>query len=934
MKNQGGKIFLILGILLCSGFFIAQKCQAAAAGEVVINEIAWMGSIKDNVKNSYDEWIELKNLSDENIDFTGWIIEYGLATSTTTIKLDSGTNKIITKGGYFLLEKSNSKGNLTELADLPSYHGGSLDNNNGGFLELKDSEGKLIDAVYCLSGWENGSSVSYATMSRDNNGLWCSSANPGGTPKAANDCVGGSSAPETPESPPAESGGSSAPVYRYGDVLINEFSSNPGAGENEWVELYNPSGGEISLDGWTIADGSAAETILSGGFSEDNYYFFVLEKPKGALNNDGDEIILYSDKRNLIDRVVYGKYGEQPANNAPAPDKGESTALKIDGQKSLFDKDGFAVSAAPTKGKPNIISAPENSGDSAPAAASAATAGDIAITEIFPNPRGGDREGEFIELYNPSDKETDLTGWRIEIEGGKIFEFGKFFNPTRTLAAGGYFALYRPESNLILNNNGGKIRLVAPGKSKAAQLLEYGPAAEGLSFADTEKIDLKNAASSTKIFLRNSLMLNRWVWSETPTPGRANQIKTANHQPQADFSAPDKIITGAPMIFDASDSFDEDGDGLSFAWDFGDGARLSLETPAHVFLKPGNYKIKLTAGDGENFSTVEKNIKVSGFDFSPKEKAANKTAIILPENPANEAAENKIAGITAGDYGPAKISGVKAPRKKNSPAAPAADKKTSPPLVSAAAVSPASGQIAPQASISRLKLGAAWKISGAVVVLPGTFGVQYFYILPAAGTPAAKIYNYYKDFPKLEIGDLIEVSGVIGGSAADKYLKTKNAANIKILGKAGAPEPEKITAAGFKEENLGKFAQVQGEVEGKNGQSIFLNDGRGKFELYLKEGAGIDGKKIKAGQKITAAGLLSKVSGALAILPRGEADLIIATSSENAESGQILGAATGSPEWTLPARENNSKPLIYMLVAAGGIIIVLAGWLAKKYISK
>jgi hypothetical protein len=901
MKYLGGKIFLILGVLLCSGFFVTQKCQAATAGDLVVNEISWMGS----AANVNAEWIELKNLSSADIDLSGWTLN--AADGQPKINL-SGT---IPAGGYFLLERQTSNDTVPGVAADLIYTGAL--GNSGEVLELKDGAGILIDKVDASAGWLAGDNTTKQTQERKDDGSWQSSVNPGGTPKAANDCAGGSSAPETPAPPPEDDSGGSAPVYRYGDVLINEFVSDPLTGENEWVELYNPSGGKISLDGWTVSDGTGAETPLSGGFAEDNYYFFVAEKFKGALNNDGDEIILYSDMHNLIDKVVYGKFGDQPGNNAPAPGKGESTALKTDGRKVIFDKDGYAVTATPTKGKTNIISAPVSAGDTT-ATTSTESSAAVAITEIFPNPVGSDREGEFIEFYNSTDKEIDLTGWRIEIKGGRIFEFGKFFNPTRTLAAGEYFALTRPVSNLVLDNNGGTIRLYAPGKSRAAQSLEYGLAAEGLSFVDTEKINLKNAASSTKNFLRNSLLLNRWVWSQTPTPGAPNQIRIANQEPKVNFSAPDKIVTGAPMIFDASDSFDEDGDALSFAWDFGDGAQLNLETPAHVFLRPGSYTIKLVASDGENFSTAEKIIKVTGASFGNEAVLGEK--IVANKTP-----------LTVKNYLPAKKTII-----RSAPLAVASKNN----LVSKVAIAAATPKVEPDisgAEINKLKLGAVRNFSGTVIVLPGIYGSQYFYLLPATGTPAIKIYSYYKDFPALKLGDYVSVSGIIGGSAADKYLKTKSSADIKIISPGAAPEPELITAAGFKEENLDKLVQAEGEFEGKNGSTITLFDGQADFNLYLKNSTGVSAAGFKAGQKITATGLLAKVSGGIALLPRAQADLVLVSSGDDV-AGQILGAATGSSAWTLPERKNNSQPLIYCLIAGGGIIIILAGLLVKKYLSK
>lgn len=905
MKYFGGKIFLILilGLGLCPSFFIAKKCSADSLA--AINEICWMGS----TASANDEWLELKNLSSAEIDLSGWTLN--AADGAPKINL-SGT---IPAGGYFLLERTSDDSAPDAAADL--IYTGSL-GNSGEILELKDGAGNLVEAIDASLGWPAGDNDTKQTMERKADGVWQTSFLSGGTPKAANSGEIGNQEPNDqgingqPQGDNAGGvgGGSGSTVnigVSYGMVVINEFVSSPGTGESEWIELYNRGGGELSLDGWTIADGSGAATILSGGFGEDDYYFFVAEKPKGALNNAGDEIVLSDGRQNVIDKIVYGKYGDQPENNAPAPGKGESGALKIDGQKSLSDKESFAISAAPTKGGTNIIQAPENNTEVLAETPATAAPSKILITEIFPNPIGADHAGEFIEFFNSSDKEVDLAGYRIEVENGRVFEFGKFFKASRVLKAGEYFALYRLESNLILNNNGGKIRLFAPGKTKAAQLLEYGPASEDASFSDTENLDLKNISSSTKSFLQNSLITSRWVWSDAPTPGRANQIKIANRPPRISLSAPEKIVTGALAVFDASDSFDEDGDALSYVWDFGDGVPIGLETPAHIFYKPGNYKIKLTVSDGQNPAVLEKIFKVSGADLSPKE---------------NIAADNSLI-----------VLGKKIVQEKKSSAVFAGAKKISPPIVKAAAAK-AVTKSAPEVSINNLKLKASWKFSGTVVVLPGTFGAQYFYAVSETGAPAVKIYNYYKDFPPLAIGDKIQAVGVVGGPEADKYLKTKRQADIKILGQAENIAPEKITAAGFKEDNLGKFVSAEGEAESKSETEIVLDDGIGKINLRLKAGAKIDSKKIKAGQKITAVGLLSRVSGALAILPRGDFDLIAATSSLEDTAGFVLGAATVSSEWALPAREKKSSPLIYGLIIAGGAIIVLAGFFTKKYLFK
>jgi PKD repeat protein len=732
-----------------------------------------------------------------------------------------------------------------------------------------------------------------------------------------------------------------------GDVVINEIAWM-GSADNanaEWMELRNLSGTEIDLSGWTLnaADGTP-KINLSGNISAGGY--FLLERTSdssapgatadliysGALTNGGEILELKNGEGNLIDKI-------DASSGWPAGDNVAKQTMerKNDGswQNSIAsggtpkaENDEASGNSAPTASdnnnssketSSNIISTPENSTRAAEPS-SAKPKGDVYITEILPNPSGADGEGEFIELHNYSDKEIDLAGWRIEVEGGRSFEFGKFLNLKKVLSAQEYFALFRRDSNLILDNNGGTIRLFKPDKTRPEQILQYGPAPEGLSFCDTTAINLVNTNASTKKFLANSLSVGQWVWNTAYTPGAPNQIKTLNHSPVPNFSLSVKIIAGEPVDFDASDSFDEDGDALSYQWDFGDGVQLNSETPEHIFLRPGNYQVKLTASDGQESVVIKKTINVGGvslFDDSaaPEEIVVNEAPIVLPAVGTQYLAFQSAPPNSAGA-----VAGVK--------------------IYSATAAPQKSATV----SLAKYKLGTGLKISGTVIVLPGIFGVQYFYIIEDSplgrGVDAPggdgeglviKIYNYYKDFPKLALGDVIEVTGVVSGSATDKYLKTKTAADIKILGKAEAPAPKKITVAGFKEENLDKFVQIEGEVQEKNGSQISLANGTGTISVYLKSNTGISAASFKAGEKITITGLLSKVSGKLAILPRGQFDIAAASSSAGTPDIAFL-QSTGSPDWTLPARENNRQGIFYFLLVIAFFLIfsAIVFWKRKK----
>jgi PKD repeat protein len=589
------------------------------------------------------------------------------------------------------------------------------------------------------------------------------------------------------------------------------------------------------------------------------------------------------------------------------------------------ENNGADVNSAPTASdnnnssretSSNIISTPENSTRAAEPS-SAKPKGDVYITEILPNPSGADQDGEFIELYNSSDKEIDLIGWRIEVEGGRSFEFGKFLSLKKVLSTQSYFALFRRDSNLILDNNGGTIRLFKPNKTRPAQILQYGPAAPGLSFCDTTAINLVNTNFSTKKFLANSLSVGQWVWNTAYTPGAPNQIKTLNHPPAPNFSSPIKISAGEPVDFDASDSFDEDGDALFYQWDFGDGVQLNSETPEHIFLRPGNYQVKLTTSDGQESTVIKKMINVGGASLfnnqsEPEEAAIDKLPTVLPAVGTQYFASQSVSQ-TANSKQPSAGKTIK-----------------SSPKVAGVKIPPATITQTLGLSLNKYKLGVALKKFGTVIVLPGVFGVQYFYILDDTGA-TVKIYNYYKDFPKLTLDNSIEVSGVVGGSATDKYLKTKTATDIKILGKAEVPAPEKITAAGFKEENLNKFVQIEGEVQEKNGSQISLANGMGTISIYLKSNTGISAASFKAGEKIIVTGLLSKVSGKLALLPRGQFDIATASSTSGTQDVAFL-QSTGSPDWTMPARDNNPKPILYFLLVVAFFLIfsAIVFWRRKK----
>lgn len=149
----------ILENVLESGVW-EDEIPVVSAGDVVINEIMWMGSKDDNdTSHSGDEWIELRNMTSHEIDIGKWEIENAKsANKTYTIP----ASRSIPAFGYFLIanhpEESNES-DLNVIVNQPNANT-SFHNNydSNGQLVLKDNNGNIIDITPLpdSSDWPSG----------------------------------------------------------------------------------------------------------------------------------------------------------------------------------------------------------------------------------------------------------------------------------------------------------------------------------------------------------------------------------------------------------------------------------------------------------------------------------------------------------------------------------------------------------------------------------------------------------------------------------------------------------------------------------------------------------------------------------------------------------------------------------------------------------
>ena len=183
-------------LLIALSLIFPPVILANSSPEVVINEIAWMGTKIENVesKNWWRyEWLELYNNTDQSISLEGWRVELSRTETDWTLNLKG----LVGPESYYLIVSSDK---ISADYDLSYKNLGGKFNNAGQKIVLRNAEGSVIDSLDCHASakWFAGNNSTKQTMERKNSLLsgsdannWQTSQNSGGTPKAPNSLIAG-----------------------------------------------------------------------------------------------------------------------------------------------------------------------------------------------------------------------------------------------------------------------------------------------------------------------------------------------------------------------------------------------------------------------------------------------------------------------------------------------------------------------------------------------------------------------------------------------------------------------------------------------------------------------------------------------------------------------------------------------------------------------
>jgi hypothetical protein len=260
------------------------------------------------------------------------------------------------------------------------------------------------------------------------------------------------------------------------DVLVNEVLSHTDPPQVDAIELVNATDAPIDLGGWYLSDSFEnflkyqipAGTILPAGgylvFDEYDFNWSAGVDPNdfGLNSYHGDDVwLMAADAAGNLTRFV-----DHVA--VPATANGESFGRWPDADGGLYPMRTL------TLGEPN----------------SGPRVGPVIISELHYNP-GDDpavADLEFIEIYNPTADEVDLTDWRLR--EGVDFDFapgtrlGSFstlvvvpFDPADAVARAAFESHYPTAASAVLvgpylgrlSNGGEKVQLQRPDEPPAEE---------------------------------------------------------------------------------------------------------------------------------------------------------------------------------------------------------------------------------------------------------------------------------------------------------------------------------------------------------------------------------------------------------------------------------------------------------------------------------
>ncbi len=355
-----------------------------------------------------------------------------------------------------------------------------------------------------------------------------------------------------------------------GSLVINEIMYHPkSAVECEWVELFNNTNYPVNIANWKISDSSTQSNPLiitaNSKIINSNDYIVIAKNNSilnnhtqidtnkivflgnlPALNDDADVVTVYDYLNNIVDRVSYkSKWGGNNSRNSL--ERVSPNRPSNDSTNWLTSLDCEHSSPARANSLSNLTSYLKN---------------DLVVNEIMFDPLTS--SCEWIEFFNTTSKNMNLSGWKINISSDvcNLFDTCNFI-----IYPGQYLVLAKdttvfnrfsglripePSRKIIYNeslslSNSGEMLRVSDVLNNVIDSVCYSPGWHNSNLPDTKGYSLERINP-----LLNSNDRNNWNSSTAAlggTPGEKNSIFTVN-------------ISSTNSVDVSPNPFSPDGDGF------------------------------------------------------------------------------------------------------------------------------------------------------------------------------------------------------------------------------------------------------------------------------------------------------------------------------------------------------------------------------------
>lgn len=494
--------------------------------------------------------------------------------------------------------------------------------------------------------------------------------------------------------------------------------------------------------------------------------------------------------------------------------------------------------------------------------------GDLLINEVVSNPESGN---EWVEIYNPYDNVIPLDDWKLTEAGGTSVSLQGLI---------GEESLIVVEFKNKLNNGGDTVMLSDPS----------GAIIDDVRFGAEGSVE---APSKGESIARDDQ--NDFAITLTPTRGEENQI----NEPVVEEKVTTKTNTTEKTV-NASAATDQPTNNCSLA----DGLTIiklfpdpTTDEETDEFIALENVSDETLCLDGWTLSDAVKTYKLEGTlgahlrlelprpvtkialnNTSGEEvNLANSAGEIINKITYEKAEEDAIYTLLDGQWQwqSVRVGAEQAPVQCD-------DTESG----SDAEVEGGDGSTSDVTKTPKKTSTESRTLEGVVIATPGTFGDQIMYV------DGLQLYQYSGDFPAVEVGDVVRVSGVPSTSHGEARLKVASADKVVVVGKESA-EPEEITlneATGA----IGRLVKVEGVVTRRSGDRLTLEKNGDVITVIAKDGTDVSFSGMVLGTTLAVTGVVSTYDGSTRLLPRSTED-IETTEQVSASDGPADTRPSGAP---------------------------------------